>query len=660
MDTPKSKHTPPIILAPAGSKASFLAAVSAGADAIYCGLKQFSARMEAKNFRLEELAALTSLAHEKGTQVYVALNTLLKPPEIETAWKTLQALMKSVKPDALILQDLAVVQLARQAGFRGLMILSTLANVSFTEALGLLKSQLGIDRVVLPRELDIDEIKSMAKSCPEELGLEVFVHGALCYGVSGRCYWSSYFGGKSGLRGRCVQPCRRLYTQQDRPQRSFSCLDLSLDVLVKVLAAIPQVMGWKIEGRKKGPHYVFYTVKAYQLLRDHGQDPQAKKSARALLSMALGRKGTHYYFLPQRPQNPVSGRGRTGSGLYMGRVQGGRQKPYLSPLMELLESDVVRLGYEDEPGHEVARISKAVPRKGRLYLTFLSKKGLKKGMPVFLIDRREKELEAMLNRLETELASHRQKPRTLKTLAPKMPHKYRRRPKMIELSLYRHYIRKSVRDGNAYWLTSENVKHINAKTAGRAWWSLPPVVWPKEEERLIKMVNDVLEKGGRHFILNAPWQAVFFKDHKKMNLWAGPFCNLSNSLAAATLAEMGFSGMIVSPELGREDFLALPRNSPLPLGVILSANWPLCVSRIEPEAVKPEAAFSSPRGEQAWLKQYDTDFWIFPNWKLDISSKKEILMQAGYRLFLHQPEPLPRKVKMKKRPGLWNWDVDLF
>ena len=203
----------PAILAPAGNRASFLAALAAGADAIYCGLKALSARMEAKNFTIEELAALTRLAHAKGSQVYVTVNSLLTPGDLDTAGRLVDQLQCAVQPDALIVQDLAMVQLVRQAGFSGQLHLSTLAAVSFPEALRMIGSAGEVDRVVLPRELNIDEIKAMAQACPPGVELEVFVHGALCYGVSGSCYWSSYLGGKSGLRGRCVQPCRRIYTQ---------------------------------------------------------------------------------------------------------------------------------------------------------------------------------------------------------------------------------------------------------------------------------------------------------------------------------------------------------------------------------------------------------------------------------------------------------------
>jgi len=318
MSKEPEKSSRPSILAPAGNKSSFLAALAAGADEIYCGLRQFSARMEAKNFSIEELIPMTLLAHDKGVKVYVALNALLKPNDLNMAGELLQQLERHVKADGVIIQDLSYVQLARQTGFSGELHFSTLSNVSFPSALHKIKKNFGVNRVVLPRELNIDEIKTMALACPKGLDLEVFVHGALCYGVSGRCYWSSYFGGKSGLRGRCVQPCRRVYTQKDQNKRFFSCQDLSLDVLVKVLRTIPQIRTWKIEGRKKGPHTIFYTVRAYRILRDHGTDPKMKKEALHMLSYALGRSGTHYNFLPQRPQNPIRINHQTGSGFYMG------------------------------------------------------------------------------------------------------------------------------------------------------------------------------------------------------------------------------------------------------------------------------------------------------------------------------------------------------
>jgi len=661
MNKNSEKSFRPSILAPAGNKASFLAALAAGADEIYCGLRQFSARMEAKNFSIEELIPLTLLAHDKGVKVYVALNALLKPNDLNMAGELLQQLERHVKPDGIIIQDLGFVQLARQTGFSGELHFSTLSNISFSTALQIFQKSLGVRRVVLPRELNIDEIKTMAMACPKGLGLEVFVHGALCYGVSGRCYWSSYFGGKSGLRGRCVQPCRRVYTQKDESKRFFSCQDLSLDVLVKVLRTIPQIRTWKIEGRKKGPHTVFYTVKAYRILRDHGTDPKMKKEALHMLSYALGRSGTHYNFLPQRPQNPIRINNQTGSGLYMGTVKGTKQKPFLNPREELLSGDLLRLGYEDELWHSTSRVGKYVPKGGRLFLKPILKKNPEEKIPVFLIDRQEKDLEKMVSELEKEL------PRTpvikskASVFAIRQPKKSGKKNGTVsDLRVYRLTDKTTHHDLLGLWLSDQAVEKLPKRILTRIWWWLPPVIWPDDEQKLKRLVDSVLNRGAKIFVLNAPWQTTLFTHQKGINLWAGPFCNIANILAIKTLASLGYTGAIVTPELGQKDFFSLPKQSPLPLGVVLSGNWPLCVSRALSNDLETETFFTSPKGEAAWVKKYESDYWVYPNWKIDLRTKQKALEKAGYRLFVHLIEPIPKDVALKKRPGLWNWDLELL
>jgi putative protease len=650
----------PLILAPAGNKASFLAAISAGADAVYCGLKHFSARMEAKNFTVPELIPLARLARKKGTKVYVALNAMMKTGDLGNIGGTLKQLGRTVKPDAIIIQDLSFIQLAKQTGFKGEIHLSTLANASFPGALKLIRKTIGVHSVVVPRELDIDEIKTMASACPPGLSLEVFVHGALCYGVSGRCYWSSYLGGKSGLRGRCVQPCRRLYGQQNQKKRFFSCQDLSLDVLAKVLLTIPQVKAWKIEGRKKGPHYVYHTVKAYQLLRDESTDPGAKKEALELLTLALGRPGTHYRFLPQRMQNPVNTETQTGSGLLIARVKGTKRRPYILPRKALMPGDVLRQGYVDEPWHQIHMVKKYVPKKGRLDLRVPSSGPPVQGTPVFLVDRMGKELERLLSALAQELdqvSESTMKPSAFRVTFPK---RSRIKKKPIDLHVYRK--KDALRSGeksSGFWLSPEALGAARKGSGENTWWWLPPVVWPKDEENLQTLVGGALKTGGRHFVLNAPWQRTLFGNKKGVKLWAGPFCNLANELAISTVASFGCVGAIVSPELSGTELLALPKQSPLPLGIVISGNWPLSIGRTVSPELQRHSSFSSPKGEEAWVTEHGADFWIYPNWVLDIESRQDDLRKAGYCLFVHLFEPRPKTIKMKKRPGLWNWKLNI-
>jgi putative protease len=655
MKPPHSER--PLILAPAGNKAGFLAALAAGAEAIYCGLKQLSARMEAKNFTLQELAGLTELAHRQGTKVYITLNTLIKADELNLAGKLVAELNRFVHPDALIIQDLGMAELAKQAGFSGELHLSTLANCSFSRALSLIWRIPGIKRVILPRELNIDEIKQMAAACPENLHLEVFIHGALCYGVSGRCYWSSFLGGKSSLRGRCVQPCRRLYRQDGQPQRFFSCQDLSLDTLVKTLLSIPQIRAWKIEGRKKSPHYVYNTVQAYRLFRDHFQDPALRKEGLSLLGQALGRGGTHYGFLSQRPQNPIRIDRQTGSGLAVGVVGGDRRHPFIELKEELFPGDQIRVGYEDEAGHVLLKINRPFPRNSRYFLSPGDKGSPLKGTPVFLTDRRDRDLVEKMARLEKEITLPPEgKGSGFSVVLPRcLPSKGR----PVEQGVFRRPATKTLRRGEetGIWLSEETVQTLSHHSDFWCW--LSPALWPSEEDQTASRIEHLLRKGCRRFVLNAPWQMAFFPDSKRLSLWAGPFCNVANPLALNQVKTLGFSGALVSPELGVEDFLTLPKQSPLPLGLVLSGDFPLSISRVLSDRLKEGRVFESPRGEAAWAGRFDSNYWVYPNWRINLNPFRRQLEQAGYRSFIHLNESVPTHIRLKDRPGVWNWHLGL-
>ncbi|MBW2369647.1 MAG: U32 family peptidase, partial [Deltaproteobacteria bacterium] len=163
----------------------------------------------------------------------------------------------------------------------------------------------------------------------------------------------------------------------------------------------------------------------------------------------------------------------------------------------------------------------------------------------------------------------------------------------------------------------------------------------------------------REFVLNDSWQVSFFKDPKRYRLWAGPFCNAANPLAVAVLADLGFSGAIISPELGKKEVLSLPRHCPIPLGIVVSGFFPLCISRSIADTIETDRAFKSPRGETAWVTRHGESYWTFPGWWLDLTEKRAMLQAAGYARFIHLMEPVPRGVSPKRRSGLWNWDVGL-
>ncbi|WP_338667359.1 peptidase U32 family protein [Pseudodesulfovibrio methanolicus] len=669
-----SKKHIPEIMAPAGDKNAFLAAVAAGADAIYVGLKHFSARMQAQNFSISELAQLASLGRDRGTKTYVAMNTLVKPQDVESAGRLIDRLQQNVKPYALIVQDLAMLTLAKQAGYTGELHLSTLANVSHPAGLEVAR-KLGANRVVLPRELNLDEVKLMADACPKDLDLEIFVHGALCHCVSGRCYWSSYLGGKSGLRGRCVQPCRRLYTRgKEQPERLFSCSDLSLDVLTKPLLSMDRVAAWKIEGRKKGPHYVFYTVKAYQMLRDNPQDAQAKKTAMELLDQALGRPSSHSLFLPQRPFQPIQPKEETSSGRLIGEIRRDQKKLYFEPREQLETGDLVRVGYEDQPGHRTIPIRRRVPKRGRMDIPFSRKHTgppLPTGTKVFLVDRREPELVKQIRELEKELdffPAPEMKESTFTPTWPKAAPRTRNKgksrgkssPRTEAVSLFRQPPRGKTWDRPAFWLERSVLGKVAGKDTARAQWWLPPVIWPDEDKKYRSLIKEAVRKGAREFVLNAPWQAAYFEDRKNAVLTAGPFCNTANKLALDVLRSLGFSSAIINPELPLEDLQGLAQNPPLPLGFVIKGMWPFGISRFLADAVPFDEAIKSPMNEVAFVRKYGQNNWIFPGWEVDLTKEARTLERLGFKTFVTMLEPWPRNVPRPTRTSEFNWRLKLL
>lgn len=201
------------LLAPAGNIEAGYAALHYGADAVYLGLTKFSARAGAENFTADELDEFTAYAHSLNRKVFVALNTILTEAEVQELAETFEAVRRA-RVDALIVQDLGVFYLAKRMLPEVELHASTQMAVHNAEGAKFLQS-VGFKRVVLARELSVAEIKAIAAACPG-LDLEVFVHGALCYSYSGQCLFSALEYGKSANRGRCVYPCRGIFSREER------------------------------------------------------------------------------------------------------------------------------------------------------------------------------------------------------------------------------------------------------------------------------------------------------------------------------------------------------------------------------------------------------------------------------------------------------------
>lgn len=253
------------LLAPAGSFETARAAFAAGADAVYLGLDAFSARAEAVNFSTDELRQLIAYARASGgKKVYVTFNTLVNDDELPSAVEKL-AILDELRPDGLIVQDLGIARLARQH-FPSLALHASTQLVAHNLEGVLALKELGFVRVVLARELSLEEIQSIAKRCGIEI--EVFVHGALCYSISGLCLFSAMEKDRSGNRGRCAYCCRLAYTDAaGNKSLPFSMRDLRLDDRLSALRAAG-VTSLKIEGRMKSALYVASVTKRYRELLD--------------------------------------------------------------------------------------------------------------------------------------------------------------------------------------------------------------------------------------------------------------------------------------------------------------------------------------------------------------------------------------------------------
>lgn len=282
------------LLAPAGSFPALKAALANGADAVYLGGKTFSARAYADNFTLDEIAEAVRLAHFWNAKVYVALNILISDEEMISAIFYAAELYRA-GVDAVIVQDLGLLDLLRQALPNFPIHASTQMSIHNAAGCNFLK-RLGVERVILARELSFDDMKAIRENT--DMGLETFVHGALCVGFSGQCLFSSMVGGRSGNRGRCAQPCRMVYKLVDEFGEPFSMDQIGGYLLsprdlfgYKELSELYKLKmdAWKIEGRMKKPEYVAAVSRIYsqalKQLKENGRAQNDPEALRRLLQV---------------------------------------------------------------------------------------------------------------------------------------------------------------------------------------------------------------------------------------------------------------------------------------------------------------------------------------------------------------------------------------
>ena len=376
----KLPYSKPELLIPAGGIPQLIAAVENGADAVYLGGNAFNARINADNFDIESMEKAVDFCHLRGVKVYVTLNTLMRDNQLEPALNYAKNLYK-IGVDALIIQDLGLGQLIRETMPDFEMHLSTQGTIFGVGGANTAKS-LGYSRVVLAREMSLEEIKNVCEK--SQIETEVFVHGALCFCFSGQCQLSRTFGGRSGNQGVCAQPCRLPYklvgrndTKEEKiplsdknpkdfrndfeKKHHLSPKDLSLldhlDELIKI-----GVNSLKVEGRLKSPEYVATVTRIYRKYIDefckNGSYNVSDADRKDLLQIFNRGNFTDAYLRGESNESLMASEFPKNQGVYIGEVKSIKKIKSIYTLKisadttkQLSAGDVIEARFNNESGN---------------------------------------------------------------------------------------------------------------------------------------------------------------------------------------------------------------------------------------------------------------------------------------------------------------------
>lgn len=294
----------PELLAPCHDWTTLIAAVENGADAVYFGVKKYNMRMNAKNFSVKDMEKIAKYCHSNKVKCYLTTNIIIYENELKEVEELIKK-AKKAKIDAIIVHDISVIELAKR--YKIPFHISTQANVSNSKSANFY-ANLGASRVILARECNLEQIKEIVKK--SKVGIELFVHGAMCVSVSGRCFFSQNFYGKSANRGECMQPCRQswvvkgekgemIYNGERFLNAKDLCMIQDMDKLLKLGA-----VSFKIEGRMRDANYVSTVVKCYRGAIDNFSKKKVKTWMKELSSVFNRGFCTGFYY--EVPNNEIS------------------------------------------------------------------------------------------------------------------------------------------------------------------------------------------------------------------------------------------------------------------------------------------------------------------------------------------------------------------
>ncbi|MCD7775133.1 MAG: DUF3656 domain-containing protein [Clostridiales bacterium] len=557
----------PEILAPGGSMEQIIAAVRCGADAVYIGVGKFNARRSAENFCGEDLCQAVGFCRCRGVRVYAAMNTLITDAEIDEAKRTIEQIALC-GADAVIVQDLGVARLWRECCPE--MKLNGSTQMTIHNVSGALAAQeMGFNRIVLARELSLEEIKTISESVNIET--EVFIHGALCMSISGTCLLSSVIGGRSGNRGRCAQPCRLNFKCSGRDY-ALSLKDLSL---IDKLGDLAQagVSSFKIEGRMKRPEYAAAAVTAAKnALNGKDYDSEA-------LQAVFSRSGfTQGYFQGKRDLSMFGARRHEDvtaaqsvlkdlRRLYRNEVQ-------KIPVEMLFEADCNSSSLTVSDGSNSVKIDGMKPEQARNFPideNTVKRHLSKTGGTVFLTDAEKitaeiqgniavpaTALNEMRRQALTELYEKRSGPKPLRfTDIPKKknnPDNERRRKPKIRLRFEKFSqiidgIDKSIRIEKIILPMEEVLKHPQTERMfDKLVCELPCVAFPRDEKELEVRLQELRKMGVQAVTADNLGILAAAKEYG-FEIYGGAGLNVTNSFAFGEYADLGVKDITLSPEI---------------------------------------------------------------------------------------------------------------
>ncbi len=620
----------PELLAPAGSIESFHTAIEAGADAIYLGLNEYNARIRAKNFTIKTLSYIVPFAHNKNVKVYVTLNIQFKQSELESLIHILFQL-EQIGVDALIIADPGLIHIA-SSNFPKLALHGSTQMAIHNSAGVKSAKKLGLQRVVLARELSIEEISKI--KIHSQIELETFVHGALCYSISGNCLASSILGGASGNRGRCTQVCRREFKSDSNSGFFFSPRDLCAIEYISTYKA-NGISCLKIEGRMKGPEYVYTVVKAYRNAIDENS-----KQNQADLANDMGRPKTALFLDNNKQDTIIDPHMPPGTGVFLGIAYTISSDSFtIGSSLSLDSGD--RLRIQPKTGFEgtALKVLSTSTNGSDTIIYVKDTTEICEGDGVYLISRKSIYSKLDQNpKINSTPIHYRERynraAAILKNYSPSLvPDKKNELWVKIDTADWMDYLQSTPCQHLIFAGTCNQIsdltkdKSLFQRWRSRLYPSLPPFISEFDIDKWKYLIHNLKEKGIKKWACTNIGQASLFTSD--MELVADNPIWTMNYAAQSVILKNGYKWFTYSME---DEYLNI-KSVPSGNGILyIYAQVPLFISLIKP-AIESEKQISDPYKNTFLTKERDGLYYFLSGKPLCISQRKDKLSDIGIHNF---------------------------